>query len=144
MIPKVGVGVYIIKDNKVLMGKRLGKHMSDCWCPPGGHLEYGETPEACAIREVAEETGITIKNLRRSIFTHDMFLEEEKHFITLAIIADYAGGSIQNLEPEKHADWTWFSWDRLPEPLALPVANAIKIGFSPLKEDEKKIINLKD
>ncbi|MBU0929712.1 MAG: NUDIX domain-containing protein, partial [Nanoarchaeota archaeon] len=60
-IVRVGVGVYIIKDNKILFGKRKGFHGSGTWCPPGGHLEFNESIEECAIREVMEETGIKIK-----------------------------------------------------------------------------------
>ncbi len=41
--PKVGLGVLIFKDGKVLLGKRKGAHGEGTWCPPGGHLEFGET-----------------------------------------------------------------------------------------------------
>lgn len=47
--------VYVIEDQRVLLIKhpKLGK-----WLPPGGHLEEGETPDLCALRELEEETGI--------------------------------------------------------------------------------------
>ncbi len=52
--------VYIIEpiSKKMLFikHKKLNK-----WLPPGGHVEYGETPDATAIREVKEETGLDIK-----------------------------------------------------------------------------------
>lgn len=50
--------VFIIQDGRVLLIKhrRYG-----CWLPPGGHLEAGETPDAAALREVREETGLTVE-----------------------------------------------------------------------------------
>ena len=58
--PKVGLGVCIVKDNKVLLGKRKGSHGAGTWSFPGGHLEFQETWEKCAKREVLEETGLKI------------------------------------------------------------------------------------
>src|SRR5215469_4737907 len=46
--PKVGVGVMILKDGKVLIGKRKGAHGAGEWAWPGGHLEYMESFEDCA------------------------------------------------------------------------------------------------
>ena len=54
--PQVGVGVLITKDDLVLLMKRQNSHGDGTWAPPGGHLEYGETPEECAMRETQEET----------------------------------------------------------------------------------------
>jgi len=62
--PGVGVGVIIVKDNKVLLGKRKNAHGEGDWAFPGGHLEMNETWEDCVKREVMEETGIEIKNIR--------------------------------------------------------------------------------
>ena len=56
--PKTGVGILIIKDNKVLSHKRAGSHGAGEYAFPGGHLEYMETVEQGAKREVMEETGV--------------------------------------------------------------------------------------
>jgi 8-oxo-dGTP diphosphatase len=131
--PFIGVGVYIIKNNKVLLGKRKNAHGPGTWCPPGGHIEFGELIEEAAKRETQEETGITIKNIKRGTYTEDFFKHEKKHYITIAVIADYAGGEVKIMEPEKCEKWEWFGWDKLPQPLFLPVENAIKQGFNPFK-----------
>jgi len=129
--PEIGVGVCIIKDGKVLLGKRTNAHGDGSWSFPGGHLEMYETWENCAEREVLEETDLKIKNTRFADVTNDIFPEEEKHYITLFIIADYDSGQLKTMEPEKCSEWNWFSWGKLPQPLFLPIRNLIKQGFNP-------------
>ena len=130
--PKVGIGVVVIKDNKVLFGKRKNAHGDGAWCYPGGHLEYGESWEECSNREVMEETGIKIKNLRFGTVTNDIFKSEKKHYITICIIADFDSGEVKVMEPGKCEKWEWFEWDKLPSPLFLPIINQLKAGFNPL------------
>ncbi len=55
MAVKVGIGVIVYQDNNVLLGKRKNSHGHGQWALPGGHLEFGETPEQCTIREVKQE-----------------------------------------------------------------------------------------
>ncbi|RLC15632.1 MAG: DNA mismatch repair protein MutT, partial [Deltaproteobacteria bacterium] len=56
MRPLIGVAAIVIKDKKVLLGKRKNAHGAGTWAFPGGHLEYKESIEECAKREVFEET----------------------------------------------------------------------------------------
>ena len=131
--PKVGIGVIIIKDQKILLGKRKNSHGEGAWCCPGGHLEFGETWEQCAIRETMEETGIKIKNIRFGTTTNDIFEKEQKHYITICMIADFESGEVKVMEPEKCEQWEWFEWDNLPNPLFLPTINQLKANFNPFK-----------
>ena len=129
--PKVGIGVIILKDKRVLMGKRKNSHGQDTWSFPGGHLELNETWEDCARRETMEETGIKIKNIRFSAATNDIFTLEEKHYITILMLSDYDSGEVAIMEPEKCSGWEWFDWDNLPSPLFLPVENLLKNNYNP-------------
>jgi 8-oxo-dGTP diphosphatase len=131
--PKVGVGVFILKDGKVLMGLRKGTHGPGTWCPPGGHLEYAESPEECAKRETDEECGLNITNVKRGPYTNAVFQESGKHYITLYMIADWKSGEPQLLEPDKCEKWDWFAWDELPEPIFLPIKELFKQNFNPFK-----------
>ena len=56
----IGCGVLVVKDGKILCGIRSDNGLC---CGPGGHIEDGEAPEKAAVRETAEEFGITPKRL---------------------------------------------------------------------------------
>ncbi len=129
--PKIGVGTIVLKDGKVLLGKRKNAHGEGSWCFPGGHLELNESVEECAARETLEEAGITLKNVRKAAFTNDIFEKEEKHYVTLFVLADYADGEVKVMEPHKCEKWEWFEWDSLPSPRFLPIDNLIKQGYNP-------------
>jgi mutator protein MutT len=130
MRPKVGVAVIVFKDSKVLLGKRMNSHGSGTWQFPGGHLEFGERIEDCAKRELFEETGLTMRNIRSGPYTNDIFETEQKHYITLFVIADYDSGVLTVKEPKKCEKWKWFRWSQLPEPKFLPIQNLIKQKFN--------------
>ncbi len=128
---KVGVGVLILRDGKVLLGERKGSHGEGTWALPGGHLEFGETITECAAREVLEETGLSIKNIGHAGFTTDIFSDLEKQYVTLFAIAHNPIGDPETLEPNKCAGWHWFSWDTLPRPLFAPLESLIAQGYVP-------------
>src|SRR5687768_11716247 len=130
--PMVGVGVCIVKDGKVLVGQRLNAHGHGTWSFPGGHLEYGESPEACAKREAYEEGGVKIKNIRFATITNDIHKKEGIHYITIVIRCDGASGIPKVLEPDKMVKWDWFEWDNLPAPLFLAFENLINSGYKPI------------
>jgi 8-oxo-dGTP diphosphatase len=123
---KVGVGVYIFnRSNQLLLGLRKSAHAHGTWCPPGGHMEYGETNEQAAIRETKEETGLDIlpQDIALETVTNDFFKESGKHYITLHMSCKHYTGTPKIMEPDKCAEWKWFNLDNLPENLMLPVKN---------------------
>jgi 8-oxo-dGTP diphosphatase len=124
--PKVGIAIIIERNNKVLLGKRKGSHGSGSWAFPGGHLEFNESLEDCATREVMEETGLTINNIRKYTFTNDIMKEENKHYITCYLKADCDTGEPKIMEPNKCEEWNWFGWNELPSPLFIPLQNLLK------------------
>ena len=61
--PELTTLCYIEKDNKYLMLHRVKKEKDinkDKYIGVGGHFEYGESPDECLLREVEEETGLTL------------------------------------------------------------------------------------
>ena len=115
-IVKVGIGVMIMKHGKVLLGKRKGKHGAGEYAWPGGHFEYMESFTESAKREVMEETGMQIKNIK---FLRLLNLKKyfPKHYVDIGLIAEWESGEPQVLEPEKCESWDWYSMDKLPSPL---------------------------
>ena len=123
------MAALIVRDGKILLGKRRGSHGAGSWCLPGGHLEWKEEPAACVQREVKEETGLDVISSRPFAFTNDVFAAEEKHYVTLFLLTEVAPGDAELLEPEKCESWGWFPVDDLPSPLFLPIRNLIASGF---------------
>ncbi|WP_419662798.1 DNA alkylation repair enzyme [Desulfosarcina variabilis str. Montpellier] len=128
--PTVGVAVIVVRDGCVLLGKRKNAHGAGTWQFPGGHLEYGESIEGCARRELYEETGLSIDACRLGPYTNDIFHEEEKHYITLFVIADQTTGDATVKEPHKCECWAWFKWSEMPTPPFLPIVNLLKQNFA--------------
>jgi 8-oxo-dGTP diphosphatase len=128
--PKVGVGVLVIENGRVLLGKRKGSHGAGTWSAPGGHLEYGESIENCAEREVLEETGISIRDLQYGPFTNNVFESEQKHYVTVFVLAKRGSGVVETKEPEKCEGWEWFDWSNLPEPLFSPLETLRRQSFT--------------
>lgn len=114
--PKVGIGVMIFKDGKVLLGKRKNAHGDGEYAFPGGHLEFNERLVDCAKRETKEEVGIEITNIGFMYFTNLHHLGS-KHYIQVGMQADWKSGEPQNLEPEKCEGWGWYTLKSLPSPL---------------------------
>lgn len=131
--PKVGVGVIVRQNGRVLLGKRKNAHGEGAWAFPGGHLEFGESWEDCARRETVEEVGINIDNVRFGSVTNDIFEKEAKHYITIFLLADIGSGVVKTMEPDKCERWEWFDWNDLPQPLFIPIQNLHNSGFDPFK-----------
>ena len=131
-IVRVGVGCWIFNPKgQVLLGKRLSKHGTGTWAPPGGHLEFGETPQQCAAREVFEETGLEIPTDKITPFaiTNDVFETEDKHYVTIHCHTHYNNGVahfIDVKEKDKCETWKWFYLNNLPSPLFLSAKNLLK------------------
>ena len=129
---RVGVGVWLFNHNgQILLGKRLSKHGTGTWAPPGGHLEFGETPQQCAARELFEETGLKISPNKIAIFaiTNDVFKQENKHYITVHCKVNFDDGIAQFIdvkEKDKCETWKWFDLHKLPSPLFLSARNLLK------------------
>ena len=119
--PLVGVGVLVRdKEGRYLLMRRHNSHGEGTWSPPGGHLEFGETLEQCAIRETREETSLVVDKVKFLGVTNDYFQEEDKHYITIWMEAIQFSGEAGINSPDEMTDIGWFRFDQLPAPLFLP------------------------
>lgn len=129
--PRVGVGVLLWRTGKLLLGQRRSAHGQGTWAPPGGYLELGEAPEDGARREVGEETGLVLGEVRPGPYVNTVFPAEHKHSLTLFFLADCPEelGEPVCREPEKCLGWSWHDLNQLPEPLFAPLAQLLSSGF---------------
>lgn len=118
---RVGTGIIVVKDGKVLVGRRKGAHASGLFSFPGGHLDFGETWLDCGHRELEEECGPDFKVMFRFceknrlewFVTNDIMPQYGKHYITIFLAADWVSGEPVNAEPDKCDGWDWVTFDQL-------------------------------
>lgn len=83
------------------------------WIQPGGHLRPGETPEAGAIRQAFEETGVKVKLLKNKPF----IIEEYNNFVGHIIDYQYVAVPVEDNQPlinsEESFTLDWFSLEEL-------------------------------
>lgn len=123
--PQVGIGCMVIKEGKVLLGKRKSRHGNGEYAWPGGHMNYLESLEGCARREVLEEAGIEVENVRllRILNLKDY---APKHYVDFCFVADWKAGEPRICEPDKVEQWGWYELDALPTPLFAGEVSAIE------------------
>lgn len=128
--PGVGTGAVVVKDEALLMVHRAGAHGAGTWSVPGGWVEFGEHPVTGAIREVLEETGITVafpKPLDWTSVVHPgdpPDFPEEVHAITLWVSCRWVSGQPRVTEPEKCPEVRWVPFDEVLDlPLFDPLAD---------------------
>src|SRR5262249_41135669 len=117
--PQVGMGVLVMRRGRVLLGRRRGSHGEGYYAAPGGHLEFGESFEHAARREVREETGLEIGDLRLLSVGNYIFNREdgERHYIDVDFVCEAQAGEARLMEPGKSEGWGWDYLDHLPPPL---------------------------
>ena len=136
--PELTTLCYIEKDNKYLMMHRVKKEHDinkDKYVGVGGHFEYGESPDECLMREVMEETGLTlIKYKPRGIVTFiygDESVPEERvvEYMHLYTATEFSGELIDCDEGEL----VWIDKDKVYD---LPIWEGDKIFFRLMEERE--------
>lgn len=127
--PRVGVGVVVMKDGKILLGKRIKTHGDGKWSAPGGWLEFQESFADAAMRECREETGVEIQNTTFFYATNNRMPEEDMHTITIWMKAEYIRGEPTTIETNKFVEVGWYDPANLPRPLFTPLALLIEEGI---------------
>lgn len=116
----IGVVMMVIReDNAFLISQRRSKHGHGKWSAAGGHLEYGESFEMAAMRELHEEAGdsIIVSDPKLWTVTNSVYHEEEdRQSIAIFMCSRYLGGVPERAEPDKNWEWDWFLWHDIPFP----------------------------
>jgi mutator protein MutT len=94
--PRVGVGAVVIHDGRVLLIRRGKEPLRGRWVVPGGTVEHGEELHEALVREVQEETGVTVRP-REVVLVFDRILREEGqvtyHYVIIDYLCDYVSGT---------------------------------------------------
>jgi 8-oxo-dGTP diphosphatase len=137
--PRIGVAVIVTHQQKVLFGKRIEANGDYLWQLPGGWIELGESPEQSARREVVEETGLRLGDLRLVGMTNNNF-SDQIHSISLYFEAECANPeNIKNLEPDSCKGWEWKSWQEVKNNLYLPLQLFKDTDYRPFLTDKRGI-----
>jgi 8-oxo-dGTP diphosphatase len=112
---RVGVGVIIRDGERLLVMRRTGAHGAGTWGLPGGHMEFGESPERTAVREAAEEVGLVVDAVARAGYTDDPMPDIGRHYVTLFVECAVVSGEARVLEPDKATELAWLTPSELRE-----------------------------
>jgi len=129
---RAGVGIMILKDNKVLLGRRNSDPIkasselggSSCWTFPGGKIHFGERIQESAKRELKEETGIKAKKLKVVSIGNEVV--KDAHFVTIGFLCEDFEGEPEVMEPDEIVEWKWFPLDKIPNPIFPPSLKLLK------------------
>ncbi len=122
----IGINPIILNDKgEILLGRRINKYGAGTYGFPGGKLRKGETFEQCVVREVYEETGLTVKeeDMKLVNIVNTIQKEVNTHFIQIGIVVSKYEGIPKIKEPNKCDDLRFFSIDNLPEIFLLNKSN---------------------
>jgi ADP-ribose pyrophosphatase YjhB (NUDIX family) len=107
--PYLAVSAAIIRDGKVLIVRRARPPALGVFTLPGGGVEAGETLHEAVVREVAEETGLTIEPIglagHREVIGRDRDGKVERHFVILPFAARWVAGEIALNDELAEARW---------------------------------------
>ena len=116
--PKVGLGLLLLKDGHILLGKRLGSHGNGEFGATGGHLEGNESFEECATRELVEEAGTDMKiTVPKFLCVTNLKKYPPHHYVDIGMVAEWISGDPVNEEPDKMESWNWYPVENLPDKL---------------------------
>ncbi len=113
--------MVLIEENKVLLIKRAGEPFKGEWAIPGGRIEDDETAEDCLKREMKEETGLDVEEIRfTGLYTDPN--RDPRQVIAACYLVKRTGGTLK--AGDDAAEAAWFGLNDLP----------------PLAADHKKIL----
>lgn len=107
----------VLRDNSVLLVRRSNPPDAGCWGFPGGKIDFGESIEQAAIRELREETGVT--SSAGPVFTAiDAFHRDARglheHYLLIAVLCSWTSG--EPIAGDDALDARWFEVNNLAGP----------------------------
>ena len=91
---RIRVAVVLLKENKILLIQHI-KHGKKYWLLPGGGLEYGETIEQCAKRELREEANLEIVPGELILISESIPPDMHRHVVNLYYRGEIKSGVLK-------------------------------------------------
>jgi len=133
----VGVGAFIVKNNKVLLVKRANEPNKGKWSIPGGVVKLGESLIDALKREIFEETGLEIEALDVACVSEEIVRDNtgiKFHYVIIDFFAKVVGGELRVGSDAEDAKW--ISFDELDE---VEIVDFVKKLIDNFKMDKRKI-----
>ena len=123
MARKLGVLVYALRGDEVLLMHRNKEPNLGLWIAPGGKVELNESPHETAKREMLEETGLVVEDLMWKGFCTEVSpLPDWQWLLFIYVTRQFHG----QLKPDqREGDLAWVSRQTYYQDLAIPQADAI-------------------
>ncbi len=112
--PLVGIGAVIVGPNKILLEKRGNQPGKGKWSIPGGLVELGEETKQTVIREVKEETNLTVDNPELMDVVDNVETDEHGRIKYHFVIIDYRV-RLKSGKPKASSDAAELRWVRLED-----------------------------
>lgn len=129
---RIRVAVVIPRENEILLVRHV-KQGRQYWLIPGGGLNFGETIEECARREIKEETNMEIKLLKLLFVSESVSLEYERHLVNLFFLGKVLSpeAPLKVTDDVRVKEARYLPVDRLKEiELHPPVASFLSRAFA--------------
>jgi ADP-ribose pyrophosphatase YjhB (NUDIX family) len=120
----VGCGAAILRGGRLLLVRRRRPPEAGCWSLPGGKVDFLESAQDAAAREIAEEVGLA-PTIGALLCLIQMIGTDGEHWVSPVYRAAAEAGEPVNREPDKIAAIGWFALDDPPAPLAQAAREAI-------------------
>ncbi len=129
------VNVSIIAGNKLLLGRRVNTGWMDgMLCPPGGHVEKGETPTIAMVREIKEELGVDVRAKDLEFLCVAARNNEPTEYVAYEFAIRDKDYRFFNAEPSKCSELVWVDLDDLPNDI---IDDFLKVIKKSVLGDEK-------
>jgi 8-oxo-dGTP diphosphatase len=111
---RIRVAVIVVQEDKILLVKHQ-KYGKEYWLLPGGGLEFGETIESCAKRELKEETNLDIAPGDLVLVNESIPPDKHRHVLNLCYWAKLIGGDLKVGKDGVLVDAQFMPINKLPE-----------------------------
>jgi 8-oxo-dGTP diphosphatase len=139
-LPRIRVAAVVVRGDRLLL-VRQRKGESTYWLLPGGGLDYGESIEACARREVAEETGLEIEVKKFLYMSETIAPDASRHIVNVFVLGTALGGTLTAPDEAAIEEVAWVPFSEIKALTMRPaIADALVASWEAGFEGEMRYL----